>query len=436
VTPSGALYSGLLGDAEIGALFSDAAEIAEMIAVERALARAEAAVGIVPAEAAAAIDSGLAGVTVAPQALAEGVAADGIPVPALVAALRKALPPEAGHWLHWGATSQDVMDCALVLRLLRALDAMETRLAAIIAALADMAERWADAPVAARTRTRIATPIAFGLRVGQWLHPLLDLRDRAAGLRARLARVQFGGASGAATAVAPHGPAVADALAKELNLATSPPWHANRAAFAELAGWCADLAGALAKPAGDLILMNRNEAGEVRLCGGGSSTMPNKANPVAAETVLALARHAAALAAPLHAAAAHAEERDGAAWTLEWLTLPPLVVSAAAALRHAATLVETVEPRPEAMARTLALDGGAALAEAASFALAAHMPRAEAQALVKAAVKRADAEGRALTDVLAEATDAPVNWATALDPAAAAAPSRAILDRILERARA
>ena len=199
-----------------------------------------------------------------------------------------------------------------------------------------------------------------------------------------------------------------------LGLHDSPAWHTDRSALGALAGWCAALTGALGKMAGDLVLMGRSESGEARAgAGGGSSTMPQKSNPVAAETALALARLVACLATPVHLAALHAEERDGAAWSLEWLVLPQIVVATAAALRHAQSLAETLAPDPDRMREVLEAGGGVALAEAASFRLAAHMPRADAQALVKQAVAALPATGETLAEALTRLGPVPVTLAPA-----------------------
>ena len=410
-----ALLGPLLGDAEAAAAFSDAAEIAAMVRVERALALAEAACGVIPAEAGAAIDAGLRDVAPDAAALGPGTAAAGVPVPALVAALRKALPPEAGQWLHWGATSQDIVDTGLALRLGPVLDLLAARTTALSDTLAEAARLWAELPMAGRTRSQVAAPITFGLRVAHWRQPLPALRADLDRLRPRLLRVQLGGAVGSNSAIAPHGPAVIAALAAELGLAAAPAWHADRSGLGALAGWCAGLTGALGKMAGDLILLGRSESGEARAgAGGGSSTMPQKSNPVGAEAIGALARLVAALTAPMHLAALHAEERDGTAWTLEWLVLPQILVATAAVRRHAQGLAETLAPDPDRMRAVLDLDGGAALAEAASFQLAAHMPRAEAQALVKRAVAER-APGESLAGALTRLGPVPLT----LDPSEA-----------------
>lgn len=428
------VYGGLFGAPAVADLFSDAADVAAMIAVERALARAEGRCGVIPAAAAAAIDAGLAGIVISPEALASGTASAGVPVPALVAALRAKLPPEAGQWLHWGATSQDILDSALALRLDRAMGGFAVALDAVIAALDAASLRWADQPMAGRTRSQIAAPITFGFRIARWAQPLVELRTELETLRPRVARVQFGGAVGSNAAIAPHGEAIIAALAAELGLLAAPPWHTDRAAIGALAGWCAGLCVALGKMAGDLILLGRNESVEaVAGAGGGSSTMPQKANPVAAETIIALARFAAGLTGPVHLAALQAEERDGSAWALEWLVLPQTVVAAAACLRHAEALAQSIVPDPRRMAEVLAFGGGAVMAEAASFILADRLPRAEAQVIVAAAV-RAAAEGpETLAEALTRLAPGAENWAAALDPAkdvrAARAAARAIFNR-------
>jgi 3-carboxy-cis,cis-muconate cycloisomerase len=413
-----ALHAPLVGDAEIAPFFADAAAIEAMIAVERALARAEGRLGVIPAEAAAEIDARLSQVVVEAGALADGTAAAGVPVPTLVAVLRGALRPEAARWLHWGATSQDIVDTGLALRLERAMGVLEGRIEHLLARLDAAAERWRDLPMAGRTRSQVAAPIAFGARCGAWAGPFRGLRSELADLRPRVARVQLGGSVGTNAVLAGQGEAVSAALAAELGLAAAGPWHTDRRGLVAFGGWCAGVAGAAGKMAGDLVLMGRSESAEARAgAGGGSSTMPQKANPVAAETVVGLARYAAVLVPAMQLATLHAEERDGSAWMLEWLALPQLVVAAGAALRHALALVEGLAPDQARMQAILALDGGAAMAEAATFLLAREMPRPEAERIVRQAMARARSDGLRLDEALALLAPGR-DWQRALDPRA------------------
>lgn len=429
------LYAPLLGDAEMAALFSPEAEIAGMVEVERALARAQAKAGLVPVEAAAQIDDGLRDVVIAPQEISEGTAVAGVPVPPFVASLRKRLPKDAAHWLHWGATTHDIMDCALVLRMQSGFSLIGDRLDAVIDTLADLAEANADMPLAGRTRTQIATPISFGLRVAYWLQGLLDQRDALEAVRVQWRRVQFGGASGANSAVAPYGNAIIEALAEELGLVPAPPWHTARTPIPAATNWCAGTAGALARIAGDVLILSRREIAELRISGGGgSSTMPNKANPVSAEVIVALGRYAAGLSGSANLSLHHHEDRDSTAWMLEWLVLPQAMLCAGASLLKVQTMIANMAPDDEAMARNLGLDGGAAMAEAASFTLAEHMPRSAAQAEVKKAAMASRDGERSMTELLMEATGIE-GLDSRIEELARAGSGREIIDQIVARAR-
>lgn len=431
VTPfDSRLLAPLFADPGIAALFSDAAEVEAMIAVERALARVEGRLGVIPADAAAEIDRKLDGATVDAASLAAGTRSAGVPLPALVKELRAIVGGEAAGFVHWGATSQDIVDTALVARLGTALGLLEARLDRLIEILAGLAERHRATVMAARTRTQIAVPTTFGLRAAGWLVPLLRHRERLAEARPRILMIQFGGAGGTASAIGGDGLAVMEGLAAELGLTAPPmPWHTQRDGLMELAGWLASLAASLGKIGTDVALLARSEVAEVRPgSGGGSSTMPQKANPVSAEMLVALARITAGNLGTFAQGAIHAEERDGAAWSVEWATLPAMVVAAGGGLVHAAELLETLVVDEAAMR---ARAGGATLAEAASFALSAHMSREAAQALVK----KAAASDADLLTALAGLSDAPTDWAAFADPAKHLGVADLFLDRVLADAR-
>lgn len=432
-----AVHGALLGDGETAAFFTDAAELRAMQDVEAALARVQGRLGVIPSAAAAEIGKAVQSLEIPPGSLAEATASAGVPVTALLAALREAVGGAAGHYLHWGATSQDIVDTALILRLRDVLALLEGRLAALVARLIETAEAHRGAVMAARTRSRQATPTTFGLKVAGWLAPLVRHQQRLSELRPRLLVVQLGGASGTQAALGDKGIAVMEGLAAELSLAVPPtPWHTQRDSIAELAGWLSLVTGSLGKIGQDLVLLGQSEIAEVQAgTGGGSSTMPQKANPVAAETLVALARLNAGLLAAVHQAAIQEQERGGAGWSLEWLTLPQMAVAAGAALRHAAGIAENLEVDAERMARNLEASNGLVLAEAASFALAAHMPRSYAQDLVAEACRTAAAEGRHLMDLLRERSDAPVDWESLKDPANYLGVADQLIDRTIAAAR-
>ena len=419
------IYGGLYSDPDVAVLFSDDAEIAAMIRFEAALARAQMGLGVIPASD---LPSLIERSRVRPEQLRDGVAGAGIPVPALVAALRAEIGEAAQH-LHWGATTHDVVDTALVLRLREALAVMERRLGVIIARLAAMAEAHRGLAMAGRTWMQHATPTTFGLKCAVWLDPLLRQRERLAEIRARALAVQSGGASGT-LAAAPRGIETMRAIADELGLAEAAPWHVSRDRLLEIAGWLATTTGALGKIGADLIVLAQTEIAEVKLGStGGSSTMPQKQNPVGPSALVALARTNASAVGEMHHAALQVMERDVAHWSAEWLVLPRMACAAGAALKMAEETLAGLEPDAERMRDNLALTDGGILAEAASFALAAHMPRAEAQALVKAAAR----EGGSLIAALKSKADAPVDWDSFDDPAAHVGQAGEIIDMVLSR---
>jgi 3-carboxy-cis,cis-muconate cycloisomerase len=427
------IFGALLTDAEAATILGDAAQALAMVRVERALAEVEGRLGVIDPAAAAAITAGLATFEPDLAALARGTAEAGVPVPALVTELRCAVGGEAAGFVHWGATSQDIVDTALVLQLREALSLLETRLARLIDALAGLADAHRGTLAVARTRFQQAVPTTFGLKAASWLAPLPRHRQRLAELKPRLLVVQLGGAAGNLSALGDRGVEVMEALARELGLGCPPvPWHSQRDTLAELASWLALVTGSLGKLGLDVLLLVQNEVGEAREAqGGGSSTMPQKSNPVLSEALVALARRNATLVGGMHQAMLHAQERDGAAWQLEWAILPEMVEATAAALSHARELAGTLVVDAARMRAVLDAAHGLPLAEAVSFALADHLPRAEAQALVKQASREALASGKDLIEVVAARTEVPVDWDKLREEAERPPCADALIDRVL-----
>jgi 3-carboxy-cis,cis-muconate cycloisomerase len=256
--------------------------------------------------------------------------------------MRAAVGTAHGPHVHFGATSQDVIDTALTLRLKAALPVLGARLDAVVATLGALETRFGDRAVMGRTRMQTAIPITAGDRVASWRDPLSRQRARLDGVAREVLVVQFGGAVGTLEKLGARGPAVRARLAARLGLGDVPQWHGQRDRITLLAGWLATTAGVLGKFGQDVALMALL-GGEIALeSGGTSSAMPHKANPVAAETLVALARFAAVQAAGLDQALVHEQERSGAAWTLEWLLLPPLLLATAASLRIAGDLAVSI----------------------------------------------------------------------------------------------
>ncbi len=400
-----AIYAGLLGDRETSALFSDSISLRSMLLVEGALARMQGRMGLIPAEAAAFIDRAASEVQIDPAALALETARNGVPVPALIAAFRKGVnAPDMLQYLHWGATSQDIMDTAEALRLRRVLDIWQARLAELLRSMAGLAETHASLPMAARTYGQYATPTSFGGVLAGWGWPLLRWQGKIADLRAALCQVSLSGAAGTGAAFGPRAAELRAELARELGLADAGhSWHSDRAGMAELAGFAAGLAASLGKMADDIWLAAQSGIEEISLAqGGGSSTMPQKQNPVRPSAMLALARHVQGLAATLQSAGMPRGQRDGAAWFTEWLALPQLCIGLSRMLGLAGEVVAGLRPNAANMARALGAAGGAVHAEAVSFALAAQMPRSAAQAAVKSMCNEAQKREVSLHEIAAQ----------------------------------
>ncbi|MEM9811159.1 MAG: lyase family protein [Pseudomonadota bacterium] len=414
----------IFGHAETADLFSDRALAAAMVDVEVALAEGQAELGLIPAAAAVEI----AGLRTRPldlDALEAGVRSTGVPVPALVAELRAMLSPMAADWLHYGATSQDIVDTALVLSIRQALDALEGQLEILIDRLEALSQAHRATLMVARTRGQLATPITFGLRAAQWALPLIKLEAEAQSVRGAALCVQFGGASGSRSAT---GAETAAAMAARLDLPPAPPWHTDRSGLRRLSAWLERMIHALAKLGGDVAVSQRGEVGELRTAGGGSSTMPHKSNPVRAEALQALAVFATACTAGLSSSSVHIEERDGAMWSIEWSLLPSLMEAAAAAVDHALSVLSDLSVDAKAMAARLEA-APAVLSEATVFALSRKLGRQDATGHVKDRLAK-DGDLRALlTDELG------ADGANALSPRNFIEPAAAVADQVFMQRR-
>ena len=334
------LLQALVGDAEVAACFSNEAELAAMLRVEAALAEAGRQAGILPQAAADAIRKTCENFRPDWQALADGLARDGVVVPALVRQLRQAAGESFGQYVHWGATSQDIVDTGLMLRLTDVVGILLNRLDALVGALQDLSTRDGDIPLMAHTRMQRALPFTAADKVETWTVPLIRHRKRLLALAPNLLVVQLGGPVGTRAEFGDKGDAVAREMARLLDLAPAPAWHAERDRVAEFASYLSLQSGTLGKIGQDIALMTQNEIGSLRLrSGGGSSAMAHKSNPVDAEVLVALARFNAGLLGTLHQAQVHENERSGAAWTLEWMVLPQMAIAAAAGLQKAKALI-------------------------------------------------------------------------------------------------
>lgn len=335
------IVSGLLGDEEIGAQFSAAAELSAMLGFEVALAEAEAAEGLIPAEAAHAIAALPEAFLADLDALKQSIGRDGVVIPDLVRQWRAALG-EHGKHLHFGATSQDAIDTGLMLRLTKVLAILGQRLAAIISALDGLDTRFGAKPLMGRTRMQAAIPITVSDRLTSWKSPVVDQKAVVQDMLKSGLPLQFGGAAGTLEKLGDKAVPVRARLAGLLSLADRPQWHSQRGVITEIGGLLAQITGSLSKIGQDLALMADN--GTAQIGGGGaSSAMPHKRNPVKAEVLVTLARFNAVQIAGLHQAMVHEQERSGAAWTLEWMILPQMAIATGAATKLATDLLLSIE---------------------------------------------------------------------------------------------
>lgn len=423
---SAGLLGPLFATEAMTAIFSDRGRLQAMLDFEAALARAEAEAGLIPPSAVASIAVAAEAQGFDIEALARQTAVAGIPTIPLVKQLTArvaAEDPAAARFVHWGATSQDVMDTGLVLQIGKGLAALDPDLARLATALADLAEAQARTPMIGRTWLQHAVPVTFGLKAAGWLDALERCRLRLdeAGRAARV--LQFGGAAGTLATLGARGLDVAAALAKALDLdLPALPWHASRDRLVNLAGALALLTGLLGKMARDLALMMQVEVGEAfepAVPGrGGSSTMPHKRNPAAAAVALAAAIRVPGLVATMLAAMPQEHERGLGGWQAEWESLPEIFLLASGALRAMTEAMEGLRLDPARMRANIDATRGLVMAEAVMMALAEKIGRLEAHDLIEEACRRAVAEGAHLRDILAK------------DPAVSAQLTAAELDRL------
>jgi 3-carboxy-cis,cis-muconate cycloisomerase len=282
------------------------------------------------------------------------------------------------------------------------------------------------------------------LKVAGWLAPLVRHVERLEEISSRLLVVQFGGAAGTLAALENKGLRVAEELAKELKLGLPAiPWHAQRDSIVEFAGWLSLVTGSLGKMAQDIILLAQSEVGEVGESGeegrGGSSTMPQKSNPITSELILAAARTNASLLSAMHHALIQEHERATHGWQVEWLTLPQMVLLTGGALKHALYLAKNLQVDAAAMRANMARANDVILAEAAVFALATAMPRQKAEELVKRACGAAIADGKPLIEIVkrlaqGDVADGAVDWQALIRPENYLGEAEIMIDRVLRSA--
>jgi 3-carboxy-cis,cis-muconate cycloisomerase len=445
---SSPLFGDMFGTAAMRAVFGELGFLARCAEVEAALARAQARLGIVPTEAAAAISEAAAAVVAQPELfdlarLKRETETVGYPILPLVRQLAERAG-EAGRWLHWGATTQDIMDTAAVLQIREGLGLIEADLTALRGHLARLARRWRDTPMAGRTHLQHALPITFGYKAAVWLAAFDRHAARLGELRPRVLQVQFGGATGTLASLGPGEESLASRreLARELGLAEPPiTWHVARDGIAETVQFLGLLGGSLGKIAYDVMLMAATEfaeAAEPFVSGrGSSSTMPQKRNPISCELILAAAKALRQHAGLILDALVSDFERATGPWHVEWIALPESFGYAAGALHQAEFMMGGLIVDPGRMAKNLGMTHGLIVAEAVMMGLAPYTGRNEAHDLVYDACRKAIESDRPLYDVLLETGEVagrlgPEALRRLTDPANYLGAAQAMVDRVLD----
>jgi 3-carboxy-cis,cis-muconate cycloisomerase len=404
------LLGPLFATAPMRECWSDRALLQRMLDIEAALARAEARAGVIPKNAVAPIAASCRAARFDIAALGEAAAnAGNIAIP-LVKALTADVAkrhPQAARFVHWGATSQDIIDTAAVLGLREAAALLDRDLARAVKAFLSLARKHRRTMLPGRTWMQHALPTLFGLKASGYAAALARGRERIASSITQACLLQFGGAAGTLAALHGKGPAVARALGRELDLPVPPaPWHTQSDRVVAAAAAIGVAIGSCAKIARDISLLMQTEIGEAFEPAapgrGGSSTMPHKRNPASSAQILAAANLAPPLIASLLSGLDHENERGIGGWQAGWVSLPQLLLLASGAFSRTAELAAGLEIVPARMSENLELTRGQVFAEAAQMALGVRLGRMAAHELVAAASKRASAEGRHLREVLAE----------------------------------
>jgi 3-carboxy-cis,cis-muconate cycloisomerase len=440
--PPPRLLDALFTTTAMAGVLSDRARLQAMLDFEAALARAEGVCGVIPARAAAVIATTCHVERLDVAALGAALGAAGNPALPLIAGLTAAVAaqdPEAAGWVHWGATSQDVIDTGAVLQLRTALDLIGNDLDRLCETLRAQIRAHRHTVMCGRTLLQHAVPITLGLKLAGTLDALHRARTRLRETRERALVVQFGGAAGTLAALGGQGAAVIRHLAAELGLATAAlPWHAQRDRVAETGTTLALLVGSLAKLARDVALLMQSEVAEAgETLAGTSSTMPHKRNPIACPLVIAAATRLPGLAATLLAALPQEHERGLGGWHAEWETLPEICRLTAGALAQMHTVVEGLEIDAARMRATLVAAPGLAAAESLAFALAAHLGRPAAHELVARLAREAQSTGRTLEQLAAAIPEVAgrlsrAELAAACDPAQQLGAAQEFIDQVLD----
>jgi 3-carboxy-cis,cis-muconate cycloisomerase len=404
-----ALFRDMFGTSEMREVFTDETLVAHYLQVEAALARAQARIGVVPEAAADAIAVASRNIKIDFDRLRHETEIVGYPILPLVHQLSEAAG-EAGRYVHWGATTQDIMDTATVLQIRAALDIVARELRAVRDCLANLARKYRDTPMAGRTHLQQALPITFGYKAAVWLSSVDRHIERLQQALPRILIGQFAGAAGTLASVGDGGLEMQRLFCDELGLRQpSMTWHVARDGIAESVTLLGLITGTLGKIATDVMMMSATEFGELSepfVPGrGASSTMPQKRNPISSELMLAAAKAVRQHVATMLDGMIHDFERATGPWHLEWVSLPESFLLSASSLANAKFMLAGLVVHEDRMRQNLDLTHGLIVAEAVMMAAAPAIGRQRAHDVVYDACRQAIEGGGQLADILAGVPD-------------------------------
>lgn len=437
-----ALFEDVYTSPEMAAIFSAESQIQAWLDVESGLARAQARLGLVPQAAADEITRHAVASAIDVGAYTAGLAATVHPIMPLVGLLARACQGDAGEYVHWGATTQDIMDTGLVLQLRRAATLIDRDVAKLHDKLAALALEHRSTVMAGRTHGQHAVPITFGYKVAVWLDEVRRMRCALASAAAEVSVVQFAGAAGTLASLGPVGLEVRRELATELDLEVTPiAWHTSRDRLVSFAFQVCSIASLCRKIAGEIATLQRTEMGELEepfhMGKIGSSTMPHKRNPMFSEIVWSIGALVTDTFAGVQQAALQQHERDMCAWQIEWDAIPRLLVLAHRSVMLMGQVLDGLMVDRERMLANLELTGGLISSEAVMMALASHVGRQRAHQMVYDLAMRSAEDGVSFSKLLAESPDlqdpeVASDIQAALDPRAVIAAAELQVDAVVQ----
>lgn len=414
------------------------------LSVELALARAQERVGVIPSDVSASLAAVATLKSLDQQSMKAEFGRVGFPILPFVKQLTSTCDQETARWVHYGATTQDILDTGTVLQIRNALNLVESELDGIVAALSNQARRYRNTVMAGRTFQQLAAPITLGYKLSVWLDELLRHRERLQQLKPRVLVAQLAGAVGTFATLGDKGPEVLRAFAEELDLAVPPiTWHTARDGWAELVNLWALLGATLAKIANEIAILMRSEVGELsepfETGRGASTTLPQKRNPIACEPIIAISHRLREMAGSQMSAMVQEHERGVGQMHIEWMVVPESFILLSGSLKHARFILENLVVDAEAMRRNLDLQGGLIMSEAVMMGLAPLIGKSQAHHLVYAAAGRAMDQGLTLRQALLDDNEVMAHLDQAaldnlLDPANYTGSAGHMVDTVVARA--